>query len=251
MQALLEELPEDSGSAVITIKTDTPRPAPEVRQPGPTASALKYEPAMVYILELSTVLVVRDEETVEALGKEVAEALQGIIRNAGQYHHILVSRAVYYIFRLLVASYVSFFRLPMSDEFVLSVIQEHDYTRVPVLLHHLSSFSEEVLVRTSQQVLRGLRLCIAEPGPLRNEVMTSPDFWAILKALAMHPEASAAVFDVLQVGATGSPPAIVADNYESAIDLLSDFATAAGILDVPPVVKGDRRQTKSRPTGEK
>ena len=78
--------------------------------------------------------------------------------------------------------------------------------------------------------------------------MTSPDFWAILKSLAMHQEASSAVFDVLQAGATGSPPAIVADNYESAIDLLSDFAAAAGIRDAP-VVKGDRRQAKSRPAG--
>ena len=75
--------------------------------------------------------------------------------------------------------------------------------------------------------------------------MTSPDFWAILKALAMHQEASATVFDVLQAGATGSPPAIVADNYEFAIDLLSDFAAAAGVLDTP-VVKGDRRPPKAR-----
>lgn len=99
-------------------------------------------------------------------------------------------------------------------------------------------------------MLQGLRLCIDEPGPLRNEVMTSPDFWAILKALAMHPEASSAVFDVLQAGTTGSPPAIVADNYESAIELLSDFATAAGIRDAS-LAKAERKPPQTRSSGEK
>lgn len=57
--------------------------------------------------------------------------------------------------------------------------------------------------------------------------MTSPDFWAILRTLAGRPESAALVFGILERGITGDPQAILADNYEAAISLLNDFATAA------------------------
>jgi len=58
-------------------------------------------------------------------------------------------------------------------------------------------------------------------------MMTSPDFWAILRALAQRPESAALVFEILEKGTAGTPPAIMADNYEAAISLLNDFASAA------------------------
>lgn len=57
--------------------------------------------------------------------------------------------------------------------------------------------------------------------------MTSPDFWAILRTLAHRPEVAVLVFEILERGTTGTPPAIVADNFEAAISLLNDFASAA------------------------
>jgi golgi-specific brefeldin A-resistance guanine nucleotide exchange factor 1 len=66
-----------------------------------------YDPAVVYILEFCTVLALRSPETIEALGKQVAEALQMILRNSSRYHSALVSRAAYYQFNMLKASYVS------------------------------------------------------------------------------------------------------------------------------------------------
>lgn len=66
-----------------------------------------YDPSMAYILELCTVLTLRDEETVNALGRDVAEALQNTLRNAGSYHHILISRTIFYLLQILQASYVS------------------------------------------------------------------------------------------------------------------------------------------------
>lgn len=63
--------------------------------------------------------------------------------------------------------------------------------------------------------------------------MTSPDFWATLRALAGKPESAALVFGILERGTTGTPPAIMADNYEAAIALLNDFATAANPYKVP------------------
>jgi golgi-specific brefeldin A-resistance guanine nucleotide exchange factor 1 len=109
------------------------------------------------------------------------------------------------------------------------VNQDHDYIRVPVLLHSVSSFPADTLSKTSGLVLQGLKLCIENPGPLRNETMTSPDFWVILQTLANNADSAAGVFEILESGVSGSPSAIMADNYESAITLLNGFASAASV----------------------
>ena len=57
--------------------------------------------------------------------------------------------------------------------------------------------------------------------------MTSPDFWALLKTLAARRDQSQAAFTVLERGIGGSPPAILAENYEAAISLLGNFASAS------------------------
>lgn len=116
---------------------------------------------------------------------------------------------------------------------------------VPFLLHTISSFSKETLAKTSQLVLQGLRACVDEPGPLRNEIMTSPDFWAILRVLSSRADSTALAFEILERGAGGTPPAIMADNYEAAVSQLNDFATFAGRAIVAEQ-KGDPRQRKPR-----
>lgn len=200
---------------------------------------------MVYILEFCTVLALRDEKTVELLGKSVAEALQMILRDSAQHHPILVSRAAYYQFSVLKESYVSQVMKQSTDLSVL-IIQDHDFVRPPVLLHAISSFPKDVLAKTSQFVLQGLKLCIDQPGPLRSEIMTSPDFWVILRTLAGNSNASPTVFEILEGGVSGFPSAIIADNYEAAIALLNEYATAAKVGALVEQ-KGERRQRNVRP----
>lgn len=80
--------------------------------------------------------------------------------------------------------------------------------------------------------------------------MTSPDFWVLLRTLAGHPESSPVVFDILEGGVSGSPSAIIADNYEAAISLLNDFASAAkvgAVAEQKGTKAGDRRQRGARP----
>lgn len=182
---------------------------------------------MVYILELCTILALRDEKTIKLLGQRVVSVLQAVLRDVGNYHPTLVARATFYLFRLLQAGY------------------DHDYVRVPVLLHNVSSFSTDLLQKTSAPVLQGLKLCIDKPGPLRNEIMTSPDFWVILQTLSSHSESAATVFEILESGVSGSPPAIMADNYEAAVKLLNSFASAASSA-VISEQKADRRGTPQR-----
>jgi brefeldin A-resistance guanine nucleotide exchange factor 1 len=98
-----------------------------------------------------------------------------------------------------------------------------------VVLHAISSFKKDLFEKSATLVLQGLTQCIKEPGPLRNEIMTSPDFWVILRSLAASPPSASAVFEILEGVSIGSPPTIMADNYESAVKLLNDFASAGSV----------------------
>ncbi|KAI0833949.1 hypothetical protein F5Y06DRAFT_280260 [Hypoxylon sp. FL0890] len=229
VEALLNELPDDESSAVpvITVKTDS-LPSSPASASKSAAGKPTYDPAVVYILEFATVLALRDDETVGSLGKSVADALQMVLRDSPQHHPILVSRAAFYQFSVLKASY------------------DHDFVRAPVLLHAISSFPKETLAKTSQLVLQGLKLCIEQPGPLRSEIMTSPDFWVILRTLAGNSNASPTVFEILEGGVSGTPSPIIADNYEAAISLLNEYATAAKVGALVEQ-KGERRQRNARP----
>jgi brefeldin A-resistance guanine nucleotide exchange factor 1 len=210
VSALLAELPDDPTSVVISVKSENDNQSPANGQKS-TSGGPNYDPAMVYLLELCTVLALRDEETVEGLGAAVAGALQNVMRNAASYHSILISRTMFYLLHLLHASY------------------EHDFIRVPVVLHTISSFKKDLFDKSAPLVLQGLTQCIKEPGPLRNEIMTSPDFWVILRNLTRNVKSAPTVFEILEGVAVGSPPTIMADNYESAVKLLNDFASAGSV----------------------
>lgn len=105
VQSLLLELPEDPSTAVIVVKPEVVAPIPVNGQKRPSNDT-EYDPATVYLLELCTVLALRDEKTVEILGKDIAEALQNVIRDTPRHHSITISRCAFYLLNLLHASYV-------------------------------------------------------------------------------------------------------------------------------------------------
>lgn len=100
--------------------------------------------------------------------------------------------------------------------------------------------------KSAPLVLQGLTQCIKEPGPLRNEIMTSPDFWVILRNLAGNAQSAPTVFEILEGVAIGSPPTVMADNYESAVKLLNDFASA-GSVGSSMEQKKDKRPRRGQP----
>ena len=104
-------------------------------------------------------------------------------------------------------------------------------------------------MKTSGLVLRGLKVCIEKPCPLRNEIMTSPDFWVILQILAGNPDSAPVVFEILESGVTGTPSAIMADNYEAALSLLNEFATMAQVGAMAEQ-KADRKQGRKGRTAK-
>lgn len=213
--ALLGSMPESESPRVISVKTEVPPPpsSPAARN-GPKAAAEApptYDPALVYVLELATILAMRDDETITTLGADAAEALQVAIRDADHLHPVALSRAVFYLLSLLRAS------------------NDHGYIRAPVVLHAISSFRPELLKQCAQPVLKGMHGCVSGPTELKNEVATSPDFWAVLQNLHTLAEAADLAFQIAECVAAGPNPAITADNYEAAVALLNAFATAGSV----------------------
>ena len=106
--ALLALLPEDASPRVIVVKPEVPAPTP-IRPNGTKAVSPQtaYDPAFVLLVEIATVLSIRDEKSTATLGKEVAEVLQNAIRDADHLHPVAVSRICYYLLNLLRASNVS------------------------------------------------------------------------------------------------------------------------------------------------
>ena len=60
-------------------------------------------------------------------------------------------------------------------------------------------------------------------------MMTSPDFWVILRDLTARTKSAPRVFEILEGIIAGSPPIVTADNYDSAVKLLNDFASAGSV----------------------
>jgi brefeldin A-resistance guanine nucleotide exchange factor 1 len=106
--SLLEQIPEDGSPRVIVVKPELP----SATSPRPNGNKVKlnrpmYDPSLVFVLELATMLALRDEETVEELAKDVADALASVIRDASKLHPVVIARSVYYLLSLLKASNVS------------------------------------------------------------------------------------------------------------------------------------------------
>ncbi|KAH7068903.1 hypothetical protein BKA63DRAFT_477540 [Paraphoma chrysanthemicola] len=211
LTSLLEHIPEDGSPRVIVVKPELPGTSP---RPNGTRKAGKgplYDPSLVFVLELATVLALRDEETVKELAKDVTDALATVIRDTSKHHPVVVARSVYYLLSLLKAS------------------NDYDFIRAPVLLHTFSGFSEALINECSQPILKGLTDCCKGPNALRSELAGSPDFWAILSRLSGVQESAGDVFALVEDLSTSTQPGITADNYEAAIGLLNEFATAAQV----------------------
>ncbi|KAF3935627.1 hypothetical protein ABW19_dt0205181 [Dactylella cylindrospora] len=209
MKALLSQLPEES-SPVVIIKHELP----VMPQNGAAPSERKdqvYDPAVLYVTELATLLALRTPETVQNLGPDVATALQNIIRGAKNAHPLVVARSIYYLLNLLKAGF------------------EYEFLRAPVVLHSIVTLEKSLLDKCSGPIVKGLHTCINASTPLKSEIVSSPDFWSLLRLLATSPEIAGDVFDILDLVAIQNPLNVTADNYVAVVTVLNDFATAGSV----------------------
>ena len=103
-----------------------------------TSSAVAYDPSVVYILELATLLAIRDETTSAAVGREVAEALQNVVRDANNTHPLTLSRAIFYLLYLLKVGHVCFGPCP-SPFLSLTLTGPILYSNSSSSTHHFKS----------------------------------------------------------------------------------------------------------------
>ena len=118
-------------------------------------------------------------------------------------------------------------------------------------MHNISSFDQATLETSALLVLKGFALCLRSPGPLKNEITNTPDFWSTMRNLRNLHEAAPIVFKLLESVvtenvATGASSSVTADNYEFAVSLLNDFATAGSVGAIIEQ-KRDRSIRKAQP----
>lgn len=207
IKALLDQIPEDDQNTVIIVKQDTISPASATVQ-ATNSYQPTYDPTVAYILEVCTTLVLRNEELIQSMGRAVFSTLLGLLRDPAKWHPITLSRATFHALSILKSSY------------------NFDFIKVHSLLHTIANLPQHIIKQTSDIISSGFVICTDRPGALRNEMMKSPDFWAILRILARNRDSASSVFSILESSITGSPPAISADNYEATIGLLGFFASA-------------------------
>ncbi|KAI4170760.1 MAG: hypothetical protein LQ343_004722 [Gyalolechia ehrenbergii] len=208
--ALLEQLPQDPSPAVIVVKPERPSSPTKANGHRPGNRGPAYDPSLVYVLEIITLLAIRDESSLAAVGELVADALQNVIRNAGNTHSMVLSRAVYCLLLLLQKS------------------STQTLVRAPVVLHMISSLSQPKLEKSAALILKGLIVCVKESGTLRNEIINTPDFWSTIERIHTVPGVSAGVFSLLKAIVEDRSPAVTADNYEFVVRLLNSYANAGG-----------------------
>ncbi|GLB02791.1 GDP/GTP exchange factor for ARF [Aspergillus tubingensis] len=211
VEALLAQMPEESAPAVIVVKPERPSAGSRASNGRTDGSRSNYDPGMMYLLELATILTLRDSQTLEALGERLLTTLQAFIRDARNIHSLALSRIIHYLLNLLRLSH------------------DQPFMRVPVILHGISGFDQDILESVAVTVVKSLSRCISSPGLLRNEITVSPDFWSILQRLLPHKEAAPLVFDLLHSIVDSNPPIITADNYEAAVGLANDFISAGSV----------------------
>lgn len=229
VDALLSHLPEENAPAVIVVKPERPGPSSRPLTTRVDPNRPKYDPSMTFVLELATVLTLRDEQTLETLGEMLAATLQTLVRDAKNLHPLTVSRLVYYLLNLLRLSHVCVVESLVTRLFQLTCFQNQPFMRVPVVLHTISGFDQDILETVATPTVKGLSRCIAHAGRLRNEVTISPDFWSILQRLHQHDEVAPMVFDLLQNIVESMHTIVTADNFESAVSLANDFVSAANV----------------------
>lgn len=106
VNALLEQLPEQSSPVVIVVKPDRPPTSPTKPNGHREHKGPSYDPGLVFVLELATIMAMRDAEAIVAVGQPVSDALFNVVRNAAKVHPLVLTRAVYYLLHLLNASQV-------------------------------------------------------------------------------------------------------------------------------------------------
>ncbi len=108
VKALLSQMEESS--PVVSVKPERPIPVTARMNGHPAKSTkrgLEYDPGTIFLLELATILTLRDDETVAEAGDRVTNVLQNAVRDANNLHPLAAGRVVRYLLDMLRFGFVS------------------------------------------------------------------------------------------------------------------------------------------------
>ena len=106
VKTLLDQIPDDDQTSLITVN-QAPLPAPSATAEPQAPRQPAYDPSVAYILEFCSSISMRDEESVQCMGKAVFDAAFAFLRDPLKWHPLTVSRATFHSLSILKRSYVS------------------------------------------------------------------------------------------------------------------------------------------------
>ncbi|KAK7023901.1 SEC7 domain-containing protein [Favolaschia claudopus] len=184
--------------------------------------ALPYDPASVFLLETMVSIACQTSQHIEDLWPIVFEHLSALLSASTQYSFLLIERAVVALLRLclIIAK-----KPALRDQIYVS-------------FDLLSCLPPSVANSVAEQIVAGVLLLVQT----HQEIIRSQTEWnlvfALLRSTILHPEAARPSFDLITSLVSDSPEETVTiDNFSGLLNILDDFATAAGA-----VAEGQHRQ---------
>ncbi|KAJ7702369.1 hypothetical protein B0H17DRAFT_1167206 [Mycena rosella] len=184
--------------------------------------SLPYDPASVFLLETMVSICCQTSQFIEELWPIVFEHLSALLATSTQYSFLLIERAVVGLLRLclIVAKKPS-----LRDQIYLS-------------FDLLSCLPPSVGTSVAGQIVAGVLLLVQN----HKEIISSQTEWnlvfALLRSTISHPEAARLSFELItNLVLDGREQAVTIDNFTGLLNLLDEFAAAAGA-----VVEGQHHQ---------
>ena len=222
ISTLLNHMPQqDSAPVVAVVKPESDPLSPGKPGARHSTTLSEYDPSIIYLLEIATILTIRNHQVAMSTEQDVMEALQGVVRNSNSFHPIITSRSAFYLLRLLHAKH------------------GRAFVRTPVILHSISSLDNVVVEKSALQLLGGFATCLDGPTTLRSEILNTPDFWSTIRQLHGVKGAADEVFQLLNSILEDASSSVTANNYEAVVHLLHEVATV-GSEGAAPARKLDR-----------
>ncbi|KAF8184945.1 Sec7-domain-containing protein [Mycena galopus ATCC 62051] len=177
--------------------------------------SLPYDPASVFLLETMVSIACNTSQYMEDLWPIVFEHLSALLSTSTQYSFLLIERAVVALLRLclIIAK-----KPALRDQIYIS-------------FDLLSCLPPSVATSVGEQIVSGVILLVQN----HREIISSQTEWnlvfALLRTTISHPEAARPSFELLTALVSDGPEQTVTlDNFNGLLNLLDDFATAAGTV---------------------
>ncbi|CAG8585934.1 8500_t:CDS:10, partial [Paraglomus occultum] len=176
------------------------------------APSKPYDPAAVFFLELMINVTLQNRDRVQSLWPILFEHIADILKDSTNHSILLVERTVVALLRLSI-------RLTHKEEMVSDVLRSFELLR---------ALPTDIIHSVGEQMMAGVyNLIKADSSYIRGQASWETLF-GLLRANSTHPQASKYSFDTLVL--INESENVNSDNFNESVELLTEFASAAGIL---------------------